>query len=225
MAKKIKKAVIVRKVGMTSYFDKDNNVLPVTVLEGIDLAVIKRLTKKVNGYSAVQIAYNPVKKDKLNKPEQGVFDKAELPTYKSVKELRMDEDYLDQFSFDPLNAEDESSSKKILDVLNIAAFQDETKVYLQGKNKGKGFSGTIKAHHFSRGPVSHGSKSTRLPGSIGAGTDPSRVFKGKRMAKNLGNDVTSVVNYIVNLDMEKNLVFVKGAVPGRKGTELLLYSC
>ena len=238
---------------MTSYFDKNNNVQPVTVLQGVDLSVLRRLTVEDSGYSALVVAYNPVKKGKLNKPKQGQFDKNQSEYNKSLKELRMGEEYLNEFSFDKpkkavkkkLEKEDSSESpegegnadvallkeevdgelaqKNVLDILSVAAFEGENKVFIQGKSKGKGFSGTIKVHNFTRGPETHGSKNTRRPGSIGAGTDPARVFKGVRMAKNLGDAVVTQVSYIVSVDLDKKLVFVRGAVPGTKNAELLLY--
>jgi len=256
MSKNIKKAIVVKKLGMTSFFDEENNVQQVTVLQGIDLKYLNAKNEENDGYSAALVAYKSVPKTKLNKAEQGVFDALKSDYFKSIKELRMDKDYLNELleaeAENVKNASAKKSVKKqetsdtetaesteeakaeeapsdqpaktgISDVLKVSAFEGESKVFLQGNSKGKGFTGTIKAHNFRRGPETHGSKNTRLPGSIGAGTDPARVFKGQRMGKKFGNALVTQVNFIVSVDSEKQLIYVRGSVPGARNSELLLY--
>lgn len=193
----MKKLLYSRKIGMTELMLDDGNVEPVTLLSVLNSEVI--LTKNVSkdGYSSVLIGADEV--EKLSKPLEGFFKKHNSKCYKILKEIRQ--------------LEDVDSSIKI----GIDDLVDVKTVNVKSKTIGRGFTGTIKRHNFSRGPMSHGSKSHRIPGSIGGGTSPGRVMKGKKMAGHFGNVFVTVKNLqILKLDAEKNLIFVKGSVPGKK---------
>lgn len=206
--------VIAKKRGMTQIFDEEGQVTPVTILELYPLTVSQSKTKENDGYTAVQVAYEPAKAKHVNKPEQGLFNKIGIELHRHLQEFRLTEEELAQYSVG-----------QALEVESV--FQAGDAVKVTGTSIGKGFQGTVKAWHFGRGPMSHGSKSHRLPGSIGAGTTPSRVRKGLKMAKNLGNETVTVKNLkvmnIVSVQDDKtdatvHLLLVSGAVPGKKGS-------
>lgn len=201
MAQFSDKGIVGTKIGMTQLFDQESGkVTPVTVIEAGPCPVSAVRTQETDGYTAVQIAYGEVKARKISKPEAGHLATANLGPHKHVVELR---------GVEGLN---------VGDTVTVESFAPGDKVKISGTSKGKGFAGTIKRHNFHRGPVSHGSHNVRAPGSIGAAAYPARVFKGVRMAGHMGHErVTQRGLSIVEVDAEKNLLLVKGAVPGAVG--------
>ena len=197
----MKKAIIGKKVGMTQIFDETGKVIPVTVIEAGPCVVAQVKSNETDGYNAVQLGFGDVKESKVNKPVKGHFAKSKLALKKHLREFRMD------------SVED----VKVGDELKADVFAKGDKVDIQGTSKGKGFQGVIKRHGQSRGPMGHGSKFHRHAGSNGACSDPSRVFKGKKMPGQMGGVKRTIQNLeIVLVDAEQNLILVKGAVPGPK---------
>lgn len=194
--------VIGEKLGMTQVFNEEGLVIPVTVIKVDPLTVTQVKTVEKDGYDAIQVGTNPVKESKLTKAELNHLKKNSLPAYRLLKEFRVE------------NVNEYSVGQAI----DLSILKEGDKVDVSGKSIGKGFQGTVKRHNFSRGPMAHGSKNHREPGSIGAGTSPSRVFKGLRMAGNMGNEMVTVKKLtVVKIDAEKNLLLVKGSVPGTEG--------
>ncbi len=195
------KGILATKIGMTQIFDDEGLLVPVTVLQAGPCCVTQVRTVENDGYSAVQVGFGEIRKKLVNKPEQGHFDKAGVEAKKFVKEFRFD------------NAADYKVGQEIkADIFAAGDHIDATAV-----SKGKGFQGAIKRHGQSRGPMTHGSKYHRHAGSNGACSDPSRVFPGKKMPGQMGHERVTVQNLeIVRVDAEKNLILVKGAVPGPK---------
>ncbi len=189
---------------MTQVFAEDGAAIPVTVLEYIPMTVTQLKTVEKDGYQAVQFGYLDAKAKHLSKPEQGHFAKNNVALFRHLKEWRVDS--LDGFE---LGQQFIELSEETL------PFNIGDKISVRGTSKGKGFQGATKMWGFSRGPMSHGSKSHRIPGSIGPGTTPGRVLKGKKMARNMGNEtvVTSGIE-VVAIMPEQNAILVKGAVPG-----------
>merc|ERR1712100_469618 len=197
--------ILGNKVGMTQIFTEDGNANPVTVIKVGPCVVTQIKTLLTDGYNAIQIGYQSVPKHKLTKPEIGHLKKINTGALKYLKEYPID------------NVEDFSLGQ-IIDVKNFVEgqFLDVT-----GKSIGKGFAGNMKRHNFTRGPMSHGSKNHRAPGSIGQGTSPGRVFPGKKMAGRMGGKETTVSNLkIIKVDTKENLLIVKGAVPVKPGNLL-----
>ncbi|OPJ54895.1 50S ribosomal protein L3 [Alkalithermobacter paradoxus] len=195
------KGILGKKLGMTQIFDEEGRVIPVTVVEAGPMVVTQIKTKEVDGYNAVQVGFGEVKPKSLNKPEKGQFEKADLAYKKFLREFRVE------------NATDYTVGQEI----SVDVFSAGDKVDVTGTSKGKGFQGPIKRHGKSRGPMSHGSRYHRGPGSLGAGTSPGRVFKGKKLAGHMGAVRVTIQNLeIVKVDAEKNLILVKGAIPGPK---------
>lgn len=198
-----------KKRGMTQVFDEDGLAIPVTVIELYPLTVTQVKTKASDGYTAVQVGYGNAKEKHVTKPEQGHFKKNQLPLFRKLREFRIKESEIAQY--------------EIGQTLSPEFLASIEKVNVSGRSIGKGFQGRIKLHNFSRGPMSHGSKSHRLPGSIGAGTTPGRVFKGLKMAAHMGDDNITVENLkVVLLDTEKNILLIKGATPGKPGATLVV---
>lgn len=194
--------VIGEKLGMTQFFDKDGVVVPVTVIKVDPLTVTQVKTVDNDGYNAVQVGYQPAKEKHLTKAQINHLKKNNLPLFRYLKEFRVE------------NTEDYSVGQTV----DLSHFENVEKVDVTGKSIGKGFQGTVKRHNFSRGPMTHGSKNHRAPGSIGAGTTPGRVVKGKKMAGNMGNEQVTVTKLkVVQIDSEKNIILVKGSVPGPEG--------
>ncbi len=190
------------KLGMTQIYDQDGQVIPVTVVKLEKLFVTQVKTQDTDGYNAIQVGFCEVKKRKLTKAEFSHLEKNKLPAFKYLREFRIN---------DP-------SQFKVGQEIDLSAFEDVEKVDVTAQSIGKGFQGTVKRHNFSRGPMSHGSKSHRLPGSIGAGTTPSRIYKGLKMAGNMGNKKVTVKKLkLVKIDKDKNLILIKGSVPGPEG--------
>ncbi len=219
-------AIIGKKLGMTQVFTADGSSVPVTVIEAGPCKVTALRNSKRDGYEAVQLAFNEVAERKLSKAELGHLKKAGAPPSRTLVEFR-DEDWDAPAAAEGGEGADESSEDagdpgaglKIGDGVTVAAFAPGDKVKVSGTSIGKGFQGTVKRHNFSRGPVSHGSHNVRAPGSIGASADPARVFKGMKLPGQMGNKrITQRGLEIVEIDAERNLLLVKGAVPGSKNT-------
>ena len=205
----MKKAIIGRKVGMTQIFDEAGKVIPVTVLEAGPCVIAQVKSVETDGYNAVQLGFGDVKESKLNNPEKGHFTKSKLPLKKHLREFRMD------------SVED----VKVGDELKADVFAKGDKVDIQGISKGKGFQGVIKRHHQSRGPMGHGSMYHRRPGSMGSTSTPGRVFKGKNLPGHMGANTITIQNLeVVSVDLDKNVILVKGSVPGVNGAILKIKS-
>jgi large subunit ribosomal protein L3 len=201
----MKKGVYGKKLGMTQIFTEAGLVVPVTVIEVEPCVVIKKKTVETDGYTALQVATGEVKEKQMNKPMKGQFDKANIAYKKYIKELRLD-------NIDEYNVGDEIKA----DVFAAGDFVD-----VQGISKGKGFQGVIKRHGQSRGPMGHGSMYHRRPGSMGSTSTPGRVFKGKKLPGHMGVETVTIQNLrVVAVDLDKNVILVKGSVPGAKGSIL-----
>jgi large subunit ribosomal protein L3 len=199
--------LIGKKVGMTQVYDSNGVLQPVTVIQAGPCVVTQVKTETTDGYTALQLGYEEVKEKKLNKPLLGHLKKNNLKPLRYLKEFRVNDSIL----------------KAVGQKVDVSLFNENDKVDISGKSIGKGFQGNVKRHHFGRGPMTHGSKNHRLPGSIGAGTTPSRVYKGKRMAGRMGNKKVTVKNLtVVKVDKENNLLIVKGSVPGVEGGLLVI---
>ena len=194
--------VIGKKLGMTQVFDENGLAIPVTVIKVEPLTVTQVKTVDTDGYNAIQTGVVPAKEKHLTKAEIGHFAKNKLENFRHLQEFRVD------------NPEAYEVGQKI----DLSVLENVAKVDVTGKSVGKGFQGTVKRWNFSRGPMGHGSKNHREPGSIGAGTTPGRVIKGKRMAGNMGNEKVTITKLtVVKVDNENNLLLVKGSVPGPEG--------
>ena len=200
---KTTKGLLGKKLGMTQVWDENNKLVPVTVVEITPNVVTQLRTPEVDGYSAVQIAYGQIDPRKVTKPLSGHFDKAGVTPRRHLTELRTDD----------------TSAYSLGQELTVDIFEPGKKVDVMGTSKGKGFAGVMKRHNFKGVSSSHGShRNHRKPGSIGASSTPSRVFKGMRMAGRMGGDRVTVLNLIVHsVDLERGLLLVKGAVPGARG--------
>ncbi|MBC7998629.1 MAG: 50S ribosomal protein L3 [Leptolyngbya sp.] len=195
--------VMGKKIGMTQVFDDKGLSVPVTVVQLGANVVTQKRTKEKNGYEAVQLGGFETYENRLNKPQAGLFKKNSLPWLKPLREFRVDD----------------TSSYNVGDKIDVVELlKVGTKIDVSGTSIGKGFQGTIKKYNHGRGPMSHGSKFHRSMGSIGAGTTPGRVFRGQKMPSQMGNvTVTTRKLTVVRLDAEKNILLVKGAVPGCEG--------
>jgi len=193
------------KLGMTQVFDEIGNAIPVTVVQAGPCTVTQVKTKQTDGYTAIQVGYGEVKPKALNKPLLGHLAKSSAPALRHLHEYRLD------------NPSDYTMGQEI----NASIFSAGQTVDVAGTSIGRGFAGNQKRNNFSRGPMSHGSKNHRAPGSIGAGTTPGRVYPGKRMAGRLGGKKITVKKLtVVRVDTERNLILIKGAVPGKPGAVL-----
>jgi len=192
-----------KKLGMTQVWDENNKLIPVTVVEITPNVVTQLRTPEIDGYSAVQIAYGQIDPRKVTKPLTGHFDKAGVTPRRHLTELRTDD----------------TSAYSLGQELTVDMFAPGKKVDVMGTSKGKGFAGVMKRHNFKGVSSSHGShRNHRKPGSIGASSTPSRVFKGMRMAGRMGGERVTVLNLTVHsVDLEKGMLLVKGAVPGARG--------
>ena len=199
----MQKGLIGKKIGMTQIFEENGKVIPVTVLEVGPCAVVQKKTAEKDGYDAVQLGFGDVKLNRVNKPMKGHFAKVDVAPKKVLREFRLAD----------------TSALNTGDVLKADLFAAGEKVDVSGTSKGKGYAGSIKRWNFGRLKESHGSGPVvRHQGSMGACSDPSRVFKGKKMAGHLGSEKVTVQNLdVVKVDAENNLIAVKGAVPGAKG--------
>jgi large subunit ribosomal protein L3 len=194
------KGIVGRKIGMTQIFDQETGVVaPVTVIEAGPCPVVQVKTVVTDGYDAVQLAFDSVDDRKISKPKRGHLAKAGVSAHRHLREFRGE------------------TELQVGETVTVDSFQPGDKVKVAGVSIGKGFQGTIKRHNFSRGPVTHGSHNIRKPGSIGASATPSRVFKGMRMAGHMGAGRVTQLGLVVHeVDVERNLLLVKGSVPGPK---------
>ena len=204
----MKKAIIGKKLGMTQLFDNNGNVVPVTVIEAGPCVVAQKKTIENDGYEAVQIGYGDLKASKVNKPMKGHFAKGDVAPKKVLREFKLED----------------TSAINVGDIIKADAFAEGDAVDVRGTSKGKGYAGVIKRWNFSRLKESHGTGPVhRHGGSLGV-IDPARVFKGKKMAGHLGHERVTVQNLsVVKVDAEKNIIAVKGAVPGPKGGIVVLF--
>ena len=193
--------ILGRKLGMTQVWDEEDNVVPVTVIQAGPCVVSQVKSEATDGYDAVQIGFGDIKASRVNKPMKGHFAKAGVEPMRYLREVRVD------------NAADH----KVGDVVSVADFEGVKNVDVTCTSKGKGFQGTIKRWNFACGPITHGSRNQRRPGSIGQCAYPARVRKGLHMAGHMGHERVTVKNLkLVRIDPEQNLMLVKGAVPGPK---------
>ena len=203
----MKKAILATKVGMTQIFNEDGKLIPVTVLQAGPCAVTQVKTVENDGYNAVQVGFGDIREVLVNKPRKGHFAKAGVANKRFLKEFKFE------------NATDYTVGQEI----KVDIFSAGDKIDATGTSKGKGFQGAIKRHGLSRGPMGHGSKYHRHAGSNGAATTPGRVFKGKHMPGQMGNVKVTVQNLeVVKVDVDNNIILVKGAVPGPKKAMIML---
>lgn len=203
------KGILGKKLGMTQIFEADGRLIPVTVVEAGPCVVLQNKTEETDGYNAVQLGFGEIKEKHTTKPMKGHFDKAGVAPVKFVRELRL-----------AAPSEYAVGDKIAADIFAAGELIDAS-----GVSRGKGFAGTIKRHNFSRGPMKHGSKSHREPGSIGPRHSGSggRVIKGKKLPGRMGNaNVTVQRLTVVKVDAERNLILVKGAIPGATGSYVVL---
>lgn len=202
------KFILGKKVGMTQVFDENGLSIPVSVIQAGPCSVVQKKTVETDGYKAVKVGFQDVSEKKLNKPEKGLFSKVKVAPKKHLKEFRTEE--IEKYGV--------GQEIKVSDM-----FQPGDRVDISGISKGKGFQGTIKRFGQSGGPETHGSMYHRRVGSMSANTSPARVFKGKRLPGHMGVDSVTVQNLdIVKVDTDRNLLLVKGAVPGPKGGLLVV---
>ena len=206
----MKKAIIGKKVGMTQIFDEAGTVIPVTVIEAGPCVVVQKMTAEKEGYQAVQFGYEEVAERKLTKPEQGHLAKAGVGMVKHLKEFRLEDD----------------SKLEVGDVVKADVFAEGDKVDVTGTSKGHGYAGVVKRYGQARGRMTHGGGPVhRHAGSMGSSTDPSRIMPGKKQAGHMGVDQVTVQNLdIVKVDAELNLIAIRGAVPGPKGSIVYIKS-
>lgn len=197
------KTLVGKKIGMTQIFDAEGTVIPVTVIEAGPEVVTQVKSVETDGYDAVQVAYGETKPHRVNKPMKGHFDKAGVEAKKHLVEFKIEE----------------GESYEIGQVITVADFEEGVKVDVTGVSKGKGTQGNIKRHGHHRGPMSHGSKHKRLAGALAGASYPGRVFKGNKGPGRMGRDTVTVQNVdLVKVIADRNIILVKGAVPGGKGS-------
>ena len=193
------------KIGMTQIFDKAGNIIPVTILKVGPCVITQVKTTLKDGYNAIQVGYGNISAKMLTQPQLGHLQKSNIQPLRYLKEFHVT---------DP-------TEFQVGQILNVESFFTGQLINITGKSIGKGFSGLQKRHNFARGPMTHGSKNHRAPGSIGMGTTPGRVLPGKRMAGQLGNKITNIKKLkIVQVNHDENILVVKGAVPGKPGNLL-----
>ena len=204
----MKKGLIAKKIGMTQIFDEAGNVVPVTVVEAGPCVVVQKKTSENDGYEAVQLGFGDISPKGVNKPMQGHFKKNDVAFKRTLKEFRLDD----------------TSAVNVGDILKADTFAAGDVIDVQGTSKGKGFQGAIKRHNQHRVKMTHGTGPVhRHAGSMGAISDPSRIFKGKGMPGHMGVETVTVQNLVVvKVDAENNLIAIKGAVPGPKGGVLCI---
>jgi large subunit ribosomal protein L3 len=202
------KGIIGKKVGMTQLFDDKGNVVPVTVIEAGPCTIVQKKTVETDGYNAVQFGFQDLPDRKVTKPAKGHFEKADVAPKKVLREFRFE-------NIEALN---------VKDIIKADVFAEGDHVDVVGTSKGKGFTGVIKRWNHHRLKMTHGTGPVhREVGSMGANTDPSRVFKGKKMAGHLGSERVTIQNLdVVKVDVENNLIAIKGAIPGPKGSIVIV---
>ena len=189
------------KIGMTQIFDENGVAIPVTAIEAKPLTVVAKKTADKDGYNAIVVSFGDVKEKNVNKPRKGLFAKAGVEVQRHLREIKVE------------NVDEYEIGSKI----TVEALNDIKAVDVQATSKGKGFQGVIKRHGQHRGPMGHGSLYHRRPGSMGSTTTPGRVFKGKKLPGHMGSKTSTVLNLeVVKVDTDKNVVLVKGSVPGAK---------
>lgn len=203
----MKKAIIGKKIGMTQIFDEKGKVVPVTVVEAGPCVVVQKKTLENDGYEAIQVGFEEIREKLVNKPRKGQFAKAGVTARRTLKEFRLDD----------------ISQYEVGNEIKADVFEAGEKVDVSAVSKGKGFQGCIKRWNQHTGDMTHGSKFKRAPGSMGASSDPSRTFKNKRMPGHMGSVNTTVLNLeVVKVMAEKNLILIKGGIPGpNKGTVVI----
>ena len=205
----MKKGLIGKKIGMTQIFNEEGKVIPVTVIEAGPCVVSQVKTEETDGYNSIQLGFGAIKESKVNKPERGHFTKANIAPARYLREFRVD------------SIED----VKVGDELKADIFMAGDKIDIQGTSKGKGFQGVIKRHGQHRGPMGHGSMYHRRPGSMGSTSTPGRVVKGKKLPGHMGAETVTIQNLeVIKVDLDKNIILVKGSVPGAKGSILKIKS-
>ena len=193
------------KIGMTQIFDESGNIIPVTILKVGPCIITQIKTEMKDGYNGIQVGYSNTSNKSLTQAELGHLQKSNIQPLKYLKEFRIDN--VDDF--------------EVGQVLNVDLLSINQLVNIKGKTVGKGFSGLQKRHNFTRGPMTHGSKNHRAPGSIGMGTTPGRVLPGKKMPGQLGNKLTTIKKLkVIQLSSEENILIIKGSVPGKPGNLL-----
>ena len=205
----MKKAILGKKIGMTQFFRADGTMIPVTVIEAGPCPVIQKKSVGTDGYEAVQVGFGEVRESLSNKPIKGHCQKAGVKTMRYFKEFKLDD----------------AASYEVGQLIKADVFAEGDRVDVTGKSKGKGFAGNIKRWNQARGRKTHGSHSYRVAGSMGACTYPGEVFKTKRLPGHMGSETVTVQNLeVVKADAERNLILLKGAIPGAKGTLVALKS-
>ncbi len=203
----MKKGILGKKIGMTQIFAEDGRLIPVTVVEAGPCSVIQKKTVENDGYSAVQLGFGDKKEKNVNKPMKGHFAKAGVAPKRYLRELKLD-------NAEELNVGDE---------IKVDMFEAGDVLDVTGTSKGHGYAGTVKRWGTHRGPMSHGSHYHRGPGSLGACSSPSRVYKGKKLPGHYGVDKVTIQNLdLVKVDSERNLLLIRGSVPGPKGGLLII---
>ena len=198
----MKKAILGKKIGMTQFFRADGTMIPVTVIEAGPCPVVQKKTVENDGYESVQLGFAELREKLANKPRKGHFAKANLKAMRYLREFRLED----------------AASYEVGQIVKADVFQEGDKVDVSGTSKGHGFQGVVKRHNQGRGRMTHGSHFHRAPGSMSACSDPSRVFKTKNLPGHMGSDHVTVQNLeVVRVDAERNLLLIKGAVPGAKG--------
>jgi large subunit ribosomal protein L3 len=200
--------LIGKKVGMTQVFDEGEQLIPLTVVEAGPCPVVQVKTGDSDGYSALKVAYGDVKEQRLTKPQKGIFEKTGVKPHAKLLEFRVDD----------------GVEQNVGDVLNVSLFEAGEVVDISGRSKGKGFAGTVKRHNFAGGPKTHGqSDRHRAPGSIGQASQPSKVMKGIRMSGHMGDrNVTIRGLTVYGIDVDRNLLLIKGPVPGGRGSTVII---
>ena len=199
------KAILGKKIGMTQIFTDDGNMIPVTVVEAGPCVVTQVKTTESDGYNAIQVGFGEIREKLVNKPQAGHFKKADLPAKKYLREFRTDEVF------------------SVGDEIKVDVFEKGDAIDVTAITKGKGYAGAIKRWGQHRGPMAHGSKYHRGQGSMGAKSDPGRVFKTKRMPGHLGSVQRTIINVkVAGIDTDKNVLLIKGSVPGAKGQLLTI---
>lgn len=190
------------KLGMTQIFDEAGRSVPITVVQAGPCPITQIKTPQTDGYTAIQVAYGEVREKNLTRPERGHLNKSQTPPMRHLREFRLED----------------ASAYQLGQAITVDIFRPGQLVDVHGTSIGRGFAGYQKRHNFKRGPMAHGSKNHRLPGSTGAGTTPGRVFPGKRMAGRMGNTAVTIRKLqVVRVDPERNLILIKGALPGKPG--------
>lgn len=204
----VMKGILARKVGMTQIFDEQGNRIPVTVVKSEGCRILQKRTVEKDGYNALLLGFEETKESKLNKPLRGFFKKLGSPFYRILKEIRVDEI---------------SEDLKVGEDITVGIFKPGDKVDVTGTSKGKGFAGGVKRWHYGGGGASHGSMFHRAPGSIGASSYPSRVFKGHHLPGRMGGDTVTVQSLeVVKIYEDEGLMLIKGAVPGARNSLLII---